>query len=86
MRVALRALHVEEAFRARAARLVDDDERLLHQVVLGDDALEEARHLVRAAAGAGGDDELDGLGGLPGRQRGRGGEDGRECCRERGTG
>ena len=48
-------------------------ERLLHQVVLGDDALDEARHLVGAAAGAGGNDELDGLGGLPRGERGRGG-------------
>ena len=39
--------------------LLIDDHRLLHQIVLGDDALDEARHLVGAAAGAGGDDELD---------------------------
>ena len=51
--IALRPLHVEEAFGPGAARLVDDDQRLLHQVVLGDHALEEARHLVGAAAGAG---------------------------------
>jgi hypothetical protein len=33
--------------------------------VLGDDALDGARHLVGAAAGAGRDDELDVLGRLP---------------------
>ena len=59
MRIALRALDVEEAFRPGAARLVDDDDRLLHQVVLGDDPLEEARHLVGAASGAGGHDEQE---------------------------
>src|SRR6185312_1324397 len=68
--IALRALHVEEAFGAGAAGLVDDDHRLLHQVVLGDDALQEARHLVGAASGAGRDDERDRLGGLP-REGGR---------------
>src|SRR5262249_12105947 len=57
----------------RPARLVDDDQGLLHQVVLGDHALDEAGHLVGAAAGAGGDDELDRLGRLP-----------RGDCRERG--
>ena len=62
----LRLLDLEEAFGAGAAALVDGDHRLLHQVVLGDHALDEARHLVGAAAGAGGDDELHGLGGLPG--------------------
>ena len=65
-------LDLEEAFGAGAAALVDGDDRLLHQVVLGDHALEEARHLVGAAAGAGGDDELHGLGGLPGLGAGRG--------------
>ena len=58
-------LDLEEAFGAGAAALVDGDHRLLHQVVLGDDALDEARHLVGAAAGAGRDDELHGLGRLP---------------------
>ena len=66
----LDALDVEEAFGAGAARLVDDDHRLLHQVVLGDDALDEARHLVGAAAGAGGNDELDGAHRLPCRRCG----------------
>ena len=39
---------------------------LRHQVVLGDDALDDAGHLVGAAAGAGGDDEFDRAGRLPG--------------------
>ena len=37
----------------------------VHQLVLGDHALDEARHLVGAAAGAGRHDELDRLGRLP---------------------
>jgi hypothetical protein len=52
-----------------AARLVDDDQRLLHQLVLDDDALDQARHLVGTAAGAGGHDELDRFAGLPRGQR-----------------
>jgi hypothetical protein len=58
--IAARCLEVEEAFAAGAARLVDDDHRLLHQTVLGDDALDRPRHLIGAAAGAGRNDELDG--------------------------
>ena len=72
VRVALGVLDVEEALGARAARLVDDDHRLLHQLVLDDDALDQARHLVGAAAGARGHDELDRLGRLPGREGGAG--------------
>ena len=84
VRVALVALHVEEALGAGAARFVDDDHRLRHQVVLGDHALQEARHLVGAAAGAGRHDEFDGLGGRPraerdGRQRGTDRERRRQC-------
>ena len=37
------------------------------RLVLGDDALDDARHLVGAAAGAGRHDELDRAGRLPGR-------------------
>jgi hypothetical protein len=65
VRIARSVLHVEEALGARAARLVDGQDRLLHQAVLGDDALDGARHLVGATAGAGGDDELHVLGRLP---------------------
>ena len=63
--VAGRLLDLEKAFRSGSATLVQGDERLFHQVVLGDHALKEARHLVGAAAGAGGDDELHRLGGFP---------------------
>ena len=69
VRISARSLEVEEAFAAGAARLVDDDHRLLHQIVLGDDALDRARHLVGAAAGAGRNDELDGAHRLPCRGR-----------------
>ena len=58
--LSLRALDVEEALAAGAAGLVDHHHRLLHQIVLGDDALDGARHLVGAAAGAGRHDDLDG--------------------------
>ena len=61
----LRALDVEEALAAGAAGLVDHHHRLLHQAVLGDDALHGARHLVGAAAGTGGHDDLDRAGRLP---------------------
>jgi hypothetical protein len=70
VRVAARGLDVEESFAARAAGLVDRDDRLLHQVVLGDDALDHAGHLVGAAAGAGRHDELHLAGRLPRRLRG----------------
>ena len=71
VRVALGVLDFEEALGAGAARLVDDDQRLLHQLVLDDDALDQAGHLVGAAAGAGGHHELDRLGRFPCRLRGR---------------
>ena len=63
--VALGVLHVEEALGAGAAGLVLDHHRLLHQVVLGDHALDEPGHLVGAASRSRGNDELDGLGGFP---------------------
>ena len=52
---------VEEALGSRAARLVDDHHRLGQQVVLLDDALEHAGHLIRPAAGSGGNDQADRL-------------------------
>ena len=63
------AFTYEEALGARAAGLVDDDERPRRQLVLLGDAGDQARHLIGAAAGAGGNDELDRLGRLP-RRRG----------------
>src|SRR2546422_6538213 len=65
VRVTLLTLHVQEALGAGAARLVDDDDRPRRELVLLGDAVDEPGHLVGAAAGAGGNDELDGLGGLP---------------------
>ena len=70
VRIVARVLDVEEAFAAGAAGFVDDHHRLLHQIVLADDALDGARHLVGAAAGAGRDDELDRAGRLPRCMRG----------------
>src|SRR5713101_4489267 len=50
VRVALLLLDVEEALRARAARLVDGDDRLRRQLVLLRDAADQASHLVGAAS------------------------------------
>jgi hypothetical protein len=66
VRLALGALHVEESLGAGPAGLVDHHHRLLHEIVLGDDGLHCARHLVGPTTGARRDDELDGLGRLPG--------------------
>src|SRR5919106_3835005 len=65
------SLDVEEAFSAGAPGLVDHANRLAHRVVLLDDALNHARHLVGPAARACGDDELDRLRGFPGNRRDR---------------
>src|SRR6266852_2704781 len=67
--ITFRLLHVEKALGPRASGLVDDDHRLLHQLVLGNDALNDPRHLIGAPAGAGGNDELHRFRGLPGRKR-----------------
>jgi hypothetical protein len=86
--VALLALDVEEAFGSGPAGLVDDHHRPRGEIVLFRDAGDETGHLIGAAAGAGRDDELDGLGGLPGcrrrwQQRERaGGEHEREQTRD----
>src|SRR6185312_15783740 len=72
VRVADRRLAVEEPFGAAAATLVEDDDRLLGELVLDDDRLHGAREHVGAAAGAGGDDELDRLARLPRRGGARG--------------
>ena len=80
----LRVLDVEEALAAGAAGLVDHHHRLLHQVVLGDDALDGARHLVGAAAGTGRHDDLDRPRRLPCRLRnGNGGRAQRDRGAER---
>ena len=62
-------LAVDVAFGSASAGLVDDDDRLVGQLVLGDDVLHRAGEVVGAAAGTGGCDELDRLGGLPGERR-----------------
>ncbi len=67
VRIVLGALHLDEGFRAGTTALVHDDQWLLHQIVLGNDALDEARHLVGATAGACRNEERHGLGRLPGR-------------------
>ena len=63
--VSLGVLDVEESFATGSAGFVDHHDGLLGQIVLGDDALHHAGHLIRAAAGAGRDNDFDGLGGLP---------------------
>ena len=66
VRVALLALHIHEAFRACSCGLIDNDEGLGGELVLGDDRCDEPSHDVRAAAGTCRDDELDGHLRLPG--------------------
>src|SRR3546814_11449983 len=61
MRIAARVLDVEEAFAARAAALVDNHQRLVHELVLLHDALDHACHLVGTDNGTGRNDELDSL-------------------------
>src|SRR5690606_5515601 len=56
---------VQEAFGASATRLVQNYQRLVHQVVLDDHALDEASHLVGTAATACGNDPFYRLGRLP---------------------
>ena len=51
VRVATRGLHVEQALGPRVAGPVDDLDRLLHQLVLGDQLGQQSRHLVGTAAG-----------------------------------
>ena len=72
VRVAARGLHVHQPFDARLAGLVDDVDRLRRQLVLGHQLLDQPRHLVGAAAGAGRHHQLDGRGGFPGAGRARG--------------
>jgi hypothetical protein len=66
VRISARGFDVEKTLAAGAARLVDDDHGSRHQIVLGDDALDDPGHLVGAAAGTGRNDELDRTIGLPG--------------------
>ena len=65
MRIALGTFDVQKAFRTSTARLVDDDHRLLHELVLDDDALDQARHLVSTTTGARWHNKLHRLGRLP---------------------
>src|SRR5262249_49953397 len=65
VRVTLFPLHVEEAFRAGAARLIDHYQWPRRELLLVGDASDEARHLIGAAPGAARNDEPDRLGGLP---------------------
>ena len=66
VRIALGALAVDIAFGAGATALVHHHDRLLGELVLGDDRLDDAGEIIGAAAGARSDDELDRLGRLPG--------------------
>ena len=80
--LALGPLHVKEALGTGTTGLVHDHHGLLHEVVLLHHALDEAGHLVGAAAGTGRNDELHRPGGFP-RQGGgtgqRGGQGGLAC-------
>ena len=65
VRITLGFLQREKTFRARATRFVHGDQRLLHQVMFGNDALNEARHLIGATTCTRRNHKLHGLGGFP---------------------
>jgi len=65
MRVAAGRLHLREGLGPAPARLVHHLDGLPHQLLPGDDALDDARHLVRAAASAPRNDQADRLARLP---------------------
>jgi hypothetical protein len=58
VRIAGIALGIDERFGAAAGTLVLHDDRLTHQVVLGDDRLDGAGEVVSPATGARGNDEF----------------------------
>jgi len=62
VRVAFLLLDVEEALRARPPDLLTAMSGCGEKLVLLGDAADQPRHLIRASARAGGDDELDGAG------------------------
>ena len=64
--IARHGLGVGVAFGAAAAGLVDDDDRLLDEFVFGDDVLDRAGKIIRAAARACRCNEFDRFGRLPG--------------------
>ncbi|MNT33406.1 hypothetical protein D3C72_1693310 [compost metagenome] len=66
VRIALRRLGVHQPLGPAGAGLVQHDDRLAHQLVPGDDALDGARHLVRRTPGAERHHDLDRLCRLPG--------------------
>ena len=61
VRIADLRLAVGVPFGAAAAALVDDDNRLIGELVFGDDALHRARNVVGSTARTGGGNELDRL-------------------------
>src|SRR5262249_12872568 len=63
--VALGILDVEKTFAAGSAGLVDHHYGLFRQIVLGNDALHHARHLIGSAASSGGHYDFDWFGGFP---------------------
>ena len=66
VRIALVSLDIQKTFSACATGFIHHDDGLGGEFIFGCNALDKSGHLVCATAGAGGDDEFDGLGGLPG--------------------
>ena len=71
VRIALGRLDLEETFSAGTTRFVHGNKGLLHQIVLGNDALDQPGHLVGTTAGACRNNEFNRLGRLPCSRRGR---------------
>jgi hypothetical protein len=69
VRIAARTFDVEKAFTAGPTGLVDHRQRLLHQIVFGDYALDDPCHLVGTAASACRYNDLRRPGRLPGSLR-----------------
>ena len=79
--IALCTLHIEEALGTSTAALVQNNDGLLHQVVLDHNALHKTGHLVCATTGSCGDHKLNGLAWLPGGRDSK--RCGNRCCHHR---
>ena len=65
MRIAFGLFDSQKALCTRAARFIDNNQRLFHQLVLDDDALDQTGHLVGPAARTCRHHKLHRLGGFP---------------------
>ena len=74
VRISSVAFDVQKALGSSAAGLVQHNDRLRTELVLGNHALHKAGHLVRTTAGSSGHHKLNGLARLPGLSRAQGTE------------